>query len=197
MLWRWRAIHDAATRQSFCISPVFGSLHVWRSLLPQRRSPAHLTLVGCTAASYAPDAFNDNAEVVPPALLRRVEVDTAWSRFVRRSLKKTCLLGLIRAIEQNAARGRKRNGRTVFGANELNARWPYARGGECLPRALYRYRSGRLHGLNVALQLGVFPPTDRMHAWVSLDGVVIGEEPDEMLCFRPVLSFGAAAHAQH
>lgn len=184
--WQWRFIYDFETRQKFCISPLFGSLHVWKSYSSDRKAPPHFTFIGCTHPTYFPSAFVDDPKVLPPLRLRQAG-NMAWSRFISLYLKRNCLLGLIHGLERSAKRRCENNCASNENVDMINASWAAGRNGECLPRALYRYYWGRKHGLDVVLEFGVFPPTDQMHAWVSLNDVVIGEEPDEMLCYRSVL----------
>lgn len=51
--------------------------------------------------------------------------------------------------------------------------------GQCLPRSLCRFAQCRRYGIaDVELVLGVFTPTDEMHAWVEIAGKPLLECPD-------------------
>ena len=73
--------------------------------------------------------------------------------------------------------------------DEVLSAWTFSRQPECLPRALFRFEWLRSRGARAELVLGVHVPTDRMHAWVQIDGRVIGEEIDEMLCYQAAVRY--------
>jgi len=56
---------------------------------------------------------------------------------------------------------------------------------QCLPRALLRFWMLLPHRPRIEFNLGVWVPTQLMHAWVSLDSVPFGEEREELMHYRP------------
>ena len=65
----------------------------------------------------------------------------------------------------------------------------------CLPRTLLRFFLLRLGRYPVEANIGNWVPTEMMHAWVSLAGVPLGEEREEVMHYRACLRFTAAATA--
>lgn len=69
-----------------------------------------------------------------------------------------------------------------------------ARTQQCLPRTLLRFFLLRRAGHAVEANIGVWVPTPMMHAWVSIRGLTLGEEREEVMHYQPCLRFvGAAA----
>jgi len=58
----------------------------------------------------------------------------------------------------------------------------------CLPRALTLYRLARGAGAPATLRFGVLRPGDRLlaHAWVEIEGEVLGDRPDIGEGFAPL-----------
>lgn len=56
---------------------------------------------------------------------------------------------------------------------------------QCLPRALLRFWMLLPQQPRIEFNLGVWVPTQLMHAWVSLDAVPFGEEREEVMHYRP------------
>jgi hypothetical protein len=67
--------------------------------------------------------------------------------------------------------------------------WMAERG--CLPRAMILFRQGRRCGMPVEFHLGVRRGREGLegHAWVTLDGVVVGEAGDPASIYRITWSF--------
>ncbi len=64
---------------------------------------------------------------------------------------------------------------------------------QCLPRTLLRFFLFRLGRFPVEANIGVWLPTEMMHAWVSLGGIPLGEEREEVMHYQACLRFAAAA----
>lgn len=117
----------------------------------------------------------------------------AWKANLTKQLRYIPLLLIVHRIEKKSRDLRKFPDNALSNKaeliDEMLASWRHCRNPECLPRSLYRYKWLRNHGLSPQLVLGLHVPTDRMHAWVELDGQVLGEEPEEMLCYQGAVRF--------
>lgn len=56
---------------------------------------------------------------------------------------------------------------------------------QCLPRAMLRFWMLLCLHSRVEFNLGIWVPTERMHAWASLESVPFGEEREEVMHYRP------------
>jgi hypothetical protein len=63
----------------------------------------------------------------------------------------------------------------------------------CLPRAVARWWLLLGARRAAALTLGIAVPAARMHAWVTVDGVHVGEDPDEVAAYLPVVRYEPVA----
>ncbi len=61
---------------------------------------------------------------------------------------------------------------------------------DCLPLSIARYWFLRSVGQRAFLHVGVFVPTDTLHAWVQLGAVPILESADELVHYQSCLVFG-------
>ena len=189
--WRWRALKDEDTGLRFVISPFFGSLHTFSAA---EGLPSWLGALGCTTGRRGGAEWESEA-VDPPGNggqgtgdLERLQ----WLNAIGGALRRWPLAVVVHQVEGQAARyAAAPAGPEALEdlAGALDSAWGYSREPECLPRALFRYRWLRQRGLYPKLFLGVHVPTDLLHAWVSLKGRVLGEEPDEMLCYEAAVCF--------
>lgn len=62
--------------------------------------------------------------------------------------------------------------------------------GQCLFTALERHTWLRWYGIPSVLCIGVFVPTEEMHAWVEVAGKPLLESPDVLVHYRTALRFG-------
>jgi hypothetical protein len=70
--------------------------------------------------------------------------------------------------------------------------WP-RRAGTCLEESLVLYRYLSAHRASPELVIGIRRANQRVgaHAWVTLDGHPIGDSPDALAEFAPLVSFGS------
>ena len=66
---------------------------------------------------------------------------------------------------------------------------------DCYARSLFN--SYRLHLLSrpFCFWVGVFPPTNLMHCWVTIENCAVGEHPDELMHFQPAICFSVGCDA--
>lgn len=189
--WNWRPLVEWDVGQCYAISPFFGSMH---SLGPPKAGtaahPMWLPVLGCTRRSETMLHWDAQC-VIPPSVTHTwygVDARHAeWSKQIERSLARRPLLFVIEQIERMSAsrsKGSAQSPSTEDVLTELLASWHHKRNAECLPRALFRYAFLRRRGIAPTLSIGLHLPTDRMHAWIEVAGNVIGEEPDEMICYQ-------------
>lgn len=194
--WRWRPLIDDDVGQLFLISPVFGSLHVFDKHDFAKGLPTWTQLIGCTPSTLDCSGWAFSGVEPPEEAHTWYQSDTRhtdWSNHIRSQLNRRPLAWVINKIEKRATRPL-----TVFAPDvrepkevmrELLSSWKFSRNPECLPRSLFRYAWLRRRGAFPQLVIGVHLPTDRMHAWVEVDGCVLGEEIDEMLCYQGAVRF--------
>ena len=70
-----------------------------------------------------------------------------------------------------------------------------ARTQRCLPRTLLRFFLFRLGRYPIEASIGLWVPTEMMHAWVSLGGVPLGEEREEVMHYQACLRFATSGPA--
>lgn len=195
--WNWRALVDFDVDRLFVVSPLFGTLHG----LPLRRDgraelPLRMRLLGCTSKTQS-TSVSGFAPVMPPSTgPSGYEPDPRhqkWTQDIGQQLARLPLVLVVDAAERRSAPQGTNDVALTEPSDELITgmlqAWGYARLPECLPRALYRYEWLRSRGAKPELVIGVHLPTDLMHAWVELDRHIIGEEPDQMLCFQEAVRY--------
>jgi hypothetical protein len=192
--WRWRPLEDDDTGLIFTISPVFGSLQTFPAAMGCL--PLWLSVLGCTIGRRGFLGWESDI-VDPPANIRHRHNapnvhQLEWLNAIERALSRRPLILVINQMELQAAScsatpAISQSLETMMAA--LDSAWSYSSELECLPRALFRYQWLRARGLYPKLYVGVHVPTDLMHSWVSLDGHVLAEEPDQMLCYQAAVCF--------
>jgi hypothetical protein len=194
--WHWRPLYDEEVRQIFFVSPFFGSLHAVKSIQGDAGSiPFWAPALGCSSRTKREFGWT-YAAVLPPTEAHTWygpgAANCEWITSIRRKLHRSSLAMIVNSIETRAVHERGQlthEPATEELIAEALGAWTFARDPECLPRALFRYHWLRSHGGAPSVVLGVHIPTDRMHAWIELQGNVIGEEPDEMLCYQSAVRF--------
>ena len=64
----------------------------------------------------------------------------------------------------------------------------------CLTRSLMRFGYALRAGhYDVSLAIGSYVPTRRLHAWITIDGLSVGEDPDEVVLHQPCCLFRVSA----
>lgn len=191
--WLWRPLVDREVSRVFVISPLFGTL---LSISNQRckgdRLPFTTKLLGCTTGTRSDVAWS--VESITPPFDHRSDYQPdsrheTWSRNIRSELEWWPLAWIINRIERQSLRKPSAVDAERNLIDGMLGAWTYSLQPECLPRALFRYGWLRSRGVPCELVVGAHVPTDRMHAWIELDGSVIGEEPDEMLCFQGAVRY--------
>jgi Transglutaminase-like superfamily len=181
----------------FAISPIFGSLHAFPlDRIDARATNWRLGLFGCTSNSRSSLCW-DFDMVHPPAPKEQQKFDEKqdeWTCNIQTNLRYWPLAAVIERIEARVKRTAVKPPATVdleALLAELAISWRVSGNSECLPRAIFRYQWLRMRSLYPSLYLGVHVPTDQMHAWIALNGCVLGEEPDDMLMYQPSVRFFA------
>lgn len=192
LTWFWRPLPDPFVRRTFVISPIFGTLHSI-SLRGDCTSklPFWFSALGCTKRSLSTEGWSSDANVEPrlnPLLSHRDSRHPDWCRDVRQCFDRWPFCMAISQVDRLFDRYRCALPDKQISTPDLllamKDAWLASQEPECLPRSLYRLGWFRALGRYPTLVIGVHTPTDRLHAWLELDGKVIGEDYDEMLCYR-------------
>lgn len=113
-----------------------------------------------------------------------------WAKIVSNAIAKYGLYGVVRGL---LIRAQRKQLRSSLRKHQIVLRtslvWKYSIGDACLARSLFRIQWLARHGLSSTLKIGCHFPTNQMHAWVETDGLILGEEPDELFCYVPLLTF--------
>ena len=197
--WYWRFVRDDDVGVVFFISPFFGSLHTLPTsqLTKCATLPVWTRLLGCLPDFRRSDPWNYEHIEPPTATVPAgivVPRQMVWATLIREQLVKWPLILVLNAIEKRASRQARSSMHPALQSDlltRLNSAWRFSYEPECLPRALFRYKWLRMRGLHPDFVLGVHVPTDRMHAWVAIDGCALGEEPDQLLCYQGLVSFSS------
>jgi hypothetical protein len=197
--WQWRPLYDKDVEQLFIVSPFFGSLHAIK-VCPgtSPRVPGWCSLLGCTGRTLSESGWVLDSVVPPGDAHSWYSSDPKhadWTEDIRRQLTRVPLALVVNQIERRSSPPFSLSGAYAERSTleeliqaALTA-WNFSRDPECLPRALFRFQWLRARAVFPRLVIGVHLPTDRMHAWVELNHRVIGEEPDEMLCYQSAVRF--------
>ena len=195
--WEWRPLTDTETNLIFLVSPFFGTLHTLP--IKQRflyKLPTSFLMLGCFNGNRNPLGWDIDVIEPPARSTTWYHSDprhSEWENQVKEMLNFRPLILAINKLENDARRRTQGNPSCPREIDhiisEVLSAWRFCRLPECLPRALFRYTCLRQHDVRPHIVIGVHLPTDRMHAWVELDGQVLGEEPDEMLCYRGAVRY--------
>ncbi len=192
----WKHVHDPFINITFSVSPRFGLLvegadrlsspiasalgfHPQNHRLDIESSPAYRR---CTKA---PESLSVNC--VTASNLR---TDFCASKF-----RSWSLVGKVgRAIRTgiNAQRPDSEVDESTAAATAWHV-FNSGSAGNCLPESLSRFSYLISAGSKPRLMVGVFPPTDTMHAWVELNDQVLGESEDTMVHYQTALAFWATS----
>jgi hypothetical protein len=191
----WAPVYEPIWDQVYVISPRTAALYVfpsakWNSLL-ERGEVEALGLSLATMRLTLPQAIVPT-DRVPEFRVKNFcsmmagRISTGVFRFSAR------YLGLQRTLELLSCR-RRRIGKKRRSLEEILGQVKAAEGArhgpDCLGRSLKRWFLLNQAGWDPHFHLGVGVPSRRMHAWVSVDGNHVGEDPDEVVCYQPACEF--------
>lgn len=189
----WRALHEPFSGDTYVVSPQSGSLYLFSSEDWQKRiSQADLDAIGCHArerVEHLPELLSADDRI--PEFLTRPRLWTA----VARLRLAACGWG-AHALGMRRFLARVRPGHVRRSPEEIlrdikSAEGPM-HGEKCLPRAVARWSALVRAGFEPKLMLGVAVPAVRLHAWVTLGDTHIGEDIDEIVQYRPAVSYAPA-----
>lgn len=192
--WQWRYLVDQEVERAYFISPIFGSLHSYEldSFDALKIGARRLRLLGCTPTTHRQSHWPD-LEVIPPSRELSVNLPDPrvqqWRTSTQATLRFCPLVVFLHALElRSRTRAKLEYASSIA---EVIEAWKFSRGPECLPRAIFRFKELRARCLDPHLVIGTHLPTDRMHAWIELDSKILGEEPDEMVCYQGAVRYFA------
>ena len=191
----WCLIEDPELAWKFTVSPRSGRMVA----LPPRLDPTHdtaqaaLRMHGLHAGEKRIALHCDDSRQGPvgeplrPARARqRLALHARWSlcaALARRLPLRTALEFLTRLPADVGERSpRSILDRVAYVERQLH---PQLHTRQCLPRAMLRFWMLVPLQPRIEFNLGVWVPTQLMHAWVSLDAVPFGEEREEVMHYRP------------
>lgn len=188
---RWTELHDPDTDETWCIAPDSGALVT----LPRRGYREGMYDRVLWRHGLTPDRHMKSFELIDehrdeatpprggPGLGGRVLHAGLWA-----ALRVAPLDRLVRGVAWLARRMPSKR----MDKDEIRAKTRQATSagtGQCLPRALLRWYYLINAGYEPALTLGIWQPTDFMHAWITLDGHAYGELADEVMHYKPCTRF--------
>ena len=209
MKQRWHPVHDAELGTYTTIAPRTGHLFVsteagWPAplalllgLVRRRQDPsiAHRNtiydLAPCDAPLRAPDSYSgqhwdSDHDVACARRIRRI------SMLALRLLNVSAAVGLVHLL----VRPRRRPPPPLHVAvGELAAAFGRRSQQNCLFISLCRYAYLRRLNMAAAVVLGVHVPTQKMHAWVQLDGHPLLECPDVLGHYQSCVLYDGASVA--
>ena len=197
---KWCPIIDEELEETYLISPLTGNLLVvpkddWDSA----QTLAELSRQGLTTCSRVSNLnlADDRDGYIPlphpelkVTLISRVILLTLWYTlsFITPILGPAYTVATLKFLARFSCATKSRTVAEILDATKL-IEGEY-HGDTCLVRSLMRYFLLRHSGIDSSVALGVFPPTSRMHAWVVVSNVAVGEEPDELMHYQPALLLG-------
>lgn len=190
MRYRWRYVQDApGAADHYAISP-------WWGTLIKTAAPLPLPALGLSAARRGAPAFDDGAFLSLPTPPRCAASAAGGmiATSVRLLLAMLPLMAAIHCLAVLFPRRRRAVGLSDATRADLIARqFGVASDGQCLPRTLCRFAACRRLGqADLVIVLGVFTPTDEMHAWLEIDGVPLLECPDFLGHYQASVRYHAA-----
>lgn len=200
----WSPLHEPEWDEVYVVAPHTGALYVFPATrFEQPDVQARIGALGLTPETRRShldvDVRRDDAIPLPTSgtgVLGRAAHAAVWSTLA----VAPRLLGLLPVVRAVAAVALQRNDARPLGEvlNTVKRIEGPEHRPRCLTRALVRFgyalRAGHHH---VALVIGSYVPTRRLHAWIAIDGLSVGEDPDEVVLHQPCCLFrvgGSTAH---
>lgn len=187
----WAGLYDPEMDESYFVSPRTGELLVLPGATHDDKQRGQLRRKGLDTQTcvdrieYIDGRFDElPGPQAPDGIFARLRA-RMMNRFVRIGVRVLPLAGLARFLGTLARvlPKSKREREDVF---QLVG---WLEGGrvrdDCLPRAMLRWYYLINAGFAPALVLGIWVPTNNMHAWVMLDNRAAGELSDEVMHYQP------------
>jgi hypothetical protein len=191
----WAPIYEPIWDQVYVISPRTAALYVfpaqkWKTLLEK----GELDALGLFPANMRPTLTQTltSTDHIPP--FKAVGFNSKLSgRISTAALRISArVLGLQRTLHLISRRVASRT-KEIRSIDEILLQVKAAEGArhgpDCLGRSLRRWMLLLRVGQDPHFHLGVNVPSRKMHAWVSVDGNHVGEDPDEVVCYQPACEF--------
>jgi hypothetical protein len=186
----WRPVHQADWDEFQIVSPRDAALYSFpREFWSSPRRDGRLLLLGCVPTERVDDLPGqiDDADSIPPC--EAPDFVTGRLRLAGLGLAARAL-GLRRLLQWLHDRPPSGVPRDIAAVLRSVKAWEGPRHTTaCLPRAIARWWLLLNARERVALTIGVASPAARMHAWVTLQDVHIGEDPDEVAAYLPVVRY--------
>jgi len=183
-------------REIYVVSPRNGQLYIFpEGYWKEDITPGALDTLGLYVDELDPDlgaAINEGDRV--PSCRRAGFTGMMRGKFKMHANERLCrLIGMRRTLAVLAGNGTRASRVRHLPVARILAQVKSEEGPEhgpyCLRRALRRWELLHRHGYNPDLSLGVAVPSNNMHSWVSIDGMHIGENPDEVVAYTEACRF--------
>jgi len=191
---QWCLLHDPELDWRFAISPRSGRLMALPPAFPHEDTTLRMALeahglrkdeerqhLDCDDSTQGPVG-----EPRPPRTrAQRLLLQARWSlcaALSRRAPLRSALKCLARLpVRADANDCQEVLDRVAFVERHFH---PHLHTRQCLPRAMLRFWMLAPLQPSIEFNLGVWVPTQLMHAWVSVEGVPLGEEREEVMHYR-------------
>lgn len=199
---KWRCLIDSEVRVAFAVAPWTGSLFAQPLTEREDWSPPRLLGFDPRQRGDVPDFAREDMIIDPqPHIVGRLDrvsaVAAQRSRVINRLVFRIPIALLIALAAFDAQRFQKRDcwpriddpleacayAAALFGTRS---------GGNCLPMSISRFWFLRSIGQDARVHIGVFVPTDTMHAWVQIAGRAVLESADELVHYQSSVVYGRA-----
>jgi hypothetical protein len=188
----WRPVHQTDWDEFYVVSPRNAALYAFpRAFWSSPDRDRRLASIGCLVSEHVPrlTARIDDADRIPSCA---GHVVAGRARLNGLALAAR-VLGLRRLLECLHAR-QPADFVEVDAVLRLVKAWEGPRHTTaCLPRAIARWWLLLGSAQPVALIIGIASPAARMHAWVTLADSHVGEDPDEVAAYLPVVRYEPVA----
>jgi len=192
---QWCLLHDPELDWRFAISPRSGRLVALPPAFRRDDDSARMALAAhglreneeCPQLECDDSAQGPVGEPKPPRTrAQRVLLQARWSlcaALSRRAPLRSALARLARLPAWGSGTDRQEIlDRVAFVERHFH---PQLHTRQCLPRAMLRFWMLAPTQSSLEFNLGVWIPTQLMHAWVSVEGIPVGEEREELMHYRP------------
>lgn len=191
---RWCKNFDRWSKRTFIVVPLTGHLLVRDGRLSDEEVLSASSLLGMTKASLDPEGFTFpldaiDVEQAPDDLPDYTQMGHQISRVVSMANRILPLRLSVILIELMYGKRMRPKLRLEDSIGLVSAMFGRRSKQDCLEMSLKRYALLRYIGHKPNINVGVFIPTEEMHAWVSIDNLPILECPDVLMHYTQALIY--------